>query len=240
MEQIFCRLEIIIGKEKMQKLLNSKIAIFGVGGVGGYVVESLARSGIGHIDLIDDDIVSYSNLNRQITALLSTIGMYKADVAKERILQINKDAKVRVFKTFYSPDTASQFDLASYDYVIDCIDTVKSKIDLILNAKKVNARIISSMGAGNKINPTHVEIVDIYATSHCPLSRVIRVALKKNQIKDLKVAFSSEIPIKRQIPEKSISGIEDFVLGSSAFVPASFGLAIASEVVRDLIKDALV
>ena len=231
MSNQFSRLEIIVGQEKLAKLASSRIAVFGVGGVGGYAVETLARSGIGHIDLIDDDVVSYSNINRQITALLSTVGQYKVDVAKERIKQINENAIVKVYKVFYSPSTENLFDLSKYDYILDCIDTVKSKIDLIINAKKAKVKIISSMGAGNKINPTRVEIADIYDTDYCPLARVVRYELKKREVKDLKVAYSREEPMMRMTVDTGNT------LGSSAFVPASFGLAIAAEVVKDIMND---
>ena len=230
----FSRTQLLYGEEAMKKLANSKVAVFGVGGVGGYTVEALARSGIGTIHLIDNDKVCLTNLNRQIIATHKTIGKYKVDVAKERILDINPNAVVETFKTFYLPETAEQFDFSEYDYIVDAIDTVKGKIELVLNAKKCNTPIISSMGAGNKSDPTAFEVADIYKTSVCPLARVMRYELKKRGIKKLKVVYSKEIPItpaetaeessKRQVP------------GSNAFVPSTAGLIIAGEVIKDLIK----
>ena len=226
MEEQFSRLEMLIGKENLDKLKNSRVAVFGVGGVGGYAVEALVRCGIGTIDIIDNDKVAKSNLNRQIYALHSTIGKYKVDVAKERILDINPDVKVNAYKTFYTPQTSGEFDFTQYDYVIDAIDTVVGKIELVMQANETKTPIICSMGAGNKMNPADFEVSDIYKTSVCPLAKVMRHELKKRRIKKLKVVYSKELPKKengRRIP------------ASNAFVPSTVGLIIASEVVKDLI-----
>ena len=226
MEEQFSRLEMLIGKENLYKLKHSRVAVFGVGGVGGYAVEALVRCGIGTIDIIDNDKVAKSNLNRQIYALHSTIGKYKVDVAKERILDINPDVKVNAYKTFYTPQTSGEFDFTQYDYVIDAIDTVVGKIELVMQANEAKTPIICSMGAGNKMNPADFEVSDIYKTSVCPLAKVMRHELKKRRIKKLKVVYSKELPKKengRRIP------------ASNAFVPSTVGLIIASEVVKDLI-----
>ena len=226
MEEQFSRLEMLIGKENLYKLKHSRVAVFGVGGVGGYAVEALVRCGIGTIDIIDNDKIAESNLNRQIYALHSTIGKYKVDVAKERILDINPDVKVNAYKTFYTPQTSGEFDFTQYDYVIDAIDTVVGKIELVMQANEAKTPIICSMGAGNKMNPADFEVSDIYKTSVCPLAKVMRHELKKRRIKKLKVVYSKELPKKengRRIP------------ASNAFVPSTVGLIIASEVVKDLI-----
>lgn len=242
----FSRTQLVFGKEAMDRLKGSRVAVFGVGGVGGYTVEALARSGVGAIDIIDDDKVCLTNINRQIIATGKTVGKYKVDVAKERIEEINPDCKVTAFRTFYMPETADQFDFTKYDYVVDAIDTVTGKIALIENAKKAGTPIISSMGAGNKVDPTAFEVADIYKTSVCPLARVMRYELKRRGIKKLKVVYSKEKPIppvddedpngengclskadkvagKRQVP------------GSTAFVPSVAGLIIAGEVIKDII-----
>lgn len=227
MSEQFSRIEMLIGEENLAKLTNSHVAVFGIGGVGGYTVEALVRSGIGAIDIIDNDKVAESNLNRQIIALNSTIGKYKVDVAKERILDINPDIKINTHKIFYTPETSSQFDFAKYDYIVDAIDTVSGKIELVMQANQTQTPIISSMGAGNKMNPADFEVSDIYKTSVCPLAKVMRHELKKRKIKKLKVVYSKEPPIKqegRRIP------------ASNAFVPSTAGLIIASEVIKDLIK----
>lgn len=250
MSEQFSRTELIFGSENMERLKNARVAIFGVGGVGGYVVEALARSGIGTLDLIDDDKVCLSNLNRQIVATRKTIGMYKVDVAKERILDINPDAVVNTYKTFYMPDTKDQFDFANYDYVVDAIDTVTGKIQLVMQAKESGTRIISSMGAGNKINPAQFEVTDIYKTSVCPLAKVMRHELKKRGVKKLKVVYSKELPIKPMIDsvnneeenKASNSGVirngaeKKQVPGSNAFVPSTVGLIIAGEVIKDILN----
>ncbi|MFR2155622.1 MAG: ThiF family adenylyltransferase, partial [[Eubacterium] siraeum] len=191
----FSRTQLVFGKEAMDRLEGSRVAVFGVGGVGGYTVEALARSGVGAIDIIDDDKVCLTNINRQIIATTKTVGKYKVDVAKERIEEINPDCKVTAFRTFYMPETENQFDFTQYDYVVDAIDTVTGKIALIENAKKAGTPIISSMGAGNKVDPTAFEVADIYKTSVCPLARVMRYELKRRGIKKLKVVYSKENPI---------------------------------------------
>ena len=229
MTDIFSRTELLLGKDALDKVAASRVAVFGIGGVGGYVAEALARSGIGEIDIIDSDKVCPSNINRQIIATTSTIGQYKVDAAKERMLDINPNIKVNAYKTFYSPETSNEFDFSKYNYVVDAIDTVTGKIELIIQADKSNTPIISSMGAGNKMNPAMFEVADIYKTSVCPLARVMRQELKKRGIKSLKVVYSKEPPIKvSQIPGEKAPG-------SNAFVPPVVGLIIASEVVKDLI-----
>lgn len=247
----FSRTELLIGKEGMESLQNARVAIFGIGGVGGYTVEALARSGIGTFDLIDDDKVCLTNLNRQIIATRKTIGKYKVDVAKERILDINPDAVVNIYKTFYMPDTADQFDFSQYDYVVDAIDTVTGKIELIMQADKTKTPIISSMGAGNKMDPTAFRVADIYKTNVCPLAKVMRRELKKRGIKKLKVVYSEEKPLT-PIEDMAISCKTNCICppgtarkctqrrqvpGSNAFVPSVVGLIIAGEVVKDIIAN---
>lgn len=233
MKEQFSRTELLIGKDGVEKLQNSNVAVFGVGGVGGYVVEALVRSGLGNITLVDNDMVAESNINRQIIATYKTIGKDKVEVAKERILDIDPDVKVTVYKTFYTQETKNLFNFANYDYVVDAIDTVIGKLSLIEECKRVGTPIISSMGAGNKMNPTMFEVSDISKTSVCPLARVIRQELKKRKISDVKVVYSKEIPIKTNVNDE-ITGKS--IPGSSAFVPSVVGLIIASEVVKDLIK----
>ena len=230
----FSRTQLLIGKEGIEKLQNSHIIVFGIGGVGGYVVEALARSGIGAIDLVDNDTIAESNLNRQIIALHSNIGQYKVDVVQKRLLDINPNIKIKKYQTFYTPNTAENFDFSQYNYIVDAIDTVVGKISLIEQAKKYNVPIICSMGAGNKMHPEMFKVADISKTSVCPLARVIRLELKKRKIKDVKVVFSTEPPIK---PEKSeeISAKKQ-VPGSNAFVPSAVGLIMAGEIIRNLIK----
>lgn len=244
----FSRTELLLGKDGIEKLASSRVAIFGIGGVGGYTVEALARSGIGTFDLIDDDKICITNINRQIYALRSTVGKYKVDVAKDRILDINPNAVVNTYKTFYTPETADEFDFSQYDYVVDAIDTVVGKLKIVEKAKEAKVPVISSMGAGNKMNAAMFEVTDIFKTSVCPLAKVMRQELKKRKIRKLKVVYSKEVPIKpnddieisckkhcvcppgtvrkctarRQIP------------GSNAFVPSVVGLIIAGEVVKDL------
>ena len=244
----FSRTQLIFGKENMEKLSNARVAVFGIGGVGGYTVEALARSGVGTLDLIDDDKVCLTNLNRQILATRRTIGKYKVDVAAERIHDINPDCVVNCYKTFYMPDTAEQFDFSQYDYVVDAIDTVTGKIMLVEQAKKSNTPVISSMGAGNKVNPAAFEVADIYETSVCPLAKVMRRELKKRGIKKLKVVYSKEKPIR---PEEDLEiscrthcicppgtertcTVRRDIPGSNAFVPSVVGLIIAGEVVKDI------
>lgn len=245
----FSRTELLIGSDAVQKLKNSRVAIFGVGGVGGYAVEALARSGIGTIDVVDDDKVCLTNINRQIIATHQTIGKYKVDAAEERIKQINPECVVNKHQMFYSPETAAKFDFSKYDYVVDAIDTVTGKIALVMQARECGTPIISSMGAGNKMDPTAFEVSDIFKTSVCPLARVMRYELKKRGVKKLKVVYSKEKPI---IPaeDSANSCRENFVCppgtkrkctarraipGSNAFVPSAVGLIIAGEVVKDLI-----
>lgn len=246
----FSRTQLIFGSENMEKLKNSRVAVFGVGGVGGYVVEALARSGVGTLDIIDDDKVAESNINRQIIATTKTIGMYKVDVAKERILDINPEATVNAYKTFYMPETKDQFDFADYDYVVDAIDTVTGKIQMVMQAKEAGTPIISSMGAGNKINPAMFEVADIYKTSVCPLAKVMRRELKKRGVKKLKVVYSKELPVKpsedalANYSEESLNSSETerkgtpkrVVPGSNAFVPSTVGLIIAGEVIKDILN----
>lgn len=234
----FSRTELLLGKDSMDKLKGSRVAVFGVGGVGGYAVEALVRSGIGAIDIIDNDKVCLTNINRQIIATRKSIGLYKVDVAEERILDINPDTVVRKYKTFYMPDTAAQFDFSEYDYIIDAIDTVTGKIELIVNAKKAGTPIISSMGAGNKLNAFDFEVTDIYKTSVCPLAKVMRKELKKRNINKLKVVYSKEQPLTPILCDdvkEELSAGRRQVPGSVAFVPSVAGLIIAGEVVKDLI-----
>lgn len=233
MENAFSRTELLLGSEAIEKLKNSRVAVFGVGGVGGYVVEALVRSGIGEIDIIDNDTVSLTNLNRQIIATVSTIGRYKTEVMKERILDINPECKIHEHRCFYLPETKDSFNFKDYDYVVDAIDTVTGKIQLVMQAQECGTPIISSMGAGNKLDPTLFEVADIYKTSVCPLAKVMRRELKKRNIKHLKVVYSKEEPIKpRGNAEVSVSG--KVAPGSSAFVPSVVGLIIAAEVIKEL------
>ena len=191
----FARTQLLLGEKAMEKLKNSRVAVFGVGGVGGYSVEALARSGVGAIDIIDDDKVCLTNINRQIIADTKSIGKYKVDVAKERILSINPKCKVTTYRCFYLPENSSEFDFSNYDYVIDAVDTVTAKINLVMQANESNVKIISSMGAGNKLDPTGFIVSDIYKTSVCPLAKVMRRELKKRNIKKIKVVYSKEAPI---------------------------------------------
>lgn len=234
----FIRTELLLGAEAMDKLKNSRVAVFGVGGVGGHAVEALARSGVGSLDLIDDDTVSESNINRQLIALHSTVGMPKVEVAADRVRDINPACKVTVHKTFYMPETAEQFDFTQYDYVIDAIDTVSGKLALVMQAQESGTPIISSMGAGNKLDPTAFRVADIYATSVCPLARVMRRELKKRGVKRLKVVYSEEkalIPLEDTGMESSTHPKRQ-TPGSVAFVPSVAGLILAGEVIKDLIR----
>lgn len=231
MREQFVRTRNLIGDVAMEKLANARVAVFGVGGVGGHVVEALARSGVGAIDLIDSDTVAMSNINRQLIATLSTVGKYKVDAMKDRIADINPDCKVEAIRCFYLPETKDDFDFSQYDYVVDAVDTVTAKLQLVCEAKEKNVPIISSMGAGNKLNPAMFEVADIYKTSVCPLAKVMRRELKKRGITDLKVVYSKEEAIK---PANSKG--EERVPGSTAFVPSVAGLIIASEVIKDLIN----
>ncbi len=245
----FSRTQLLIGADGMEKLFSSRVAVFGIGGVGGFTVEALARSGVGAIDLIDDDKVCLTNLNRQLLATRKTVGKYKVDVAEERILEINPNAVVRKYKTFYMPDTADQFDFSEYDYVVDAIDTVTGKIALVMQAKEAGVPIISCMGAGNKMDPTAFEVADIYKTSMCPLARVMRTELRKRGVKSLKVVYSKEPPMT-PLDDMTISCRTHCICppgtarkcterrqvpGSNAFVPSVAGLIIAGEVIKDLV-----
>lgn len=230
MESQFERLELVFGREAVEKLHEKRVAVFGVGGVGGFTVEALARCGIGTLDIIDKDVVVMSNLNRQIIATHSTLGRYKVDVMEERILDINPNAKVNKYKLFYLPDTSHMFDFAQYDYIVDAIDTITAKIDLACNAYKTNTPIISSMGAGNKIDPTRFKVDDIFNTTIDPIARVMRQKLRKLGVDKLKVVYSTETPTRF-----SDDG-DKRTPGSTAFVPSVVGLIIASEVIKDFIK----
>lgn len=244
----FSRTQLLLGADGMKKLLAARVAVFGIGGVGGYTAEALARSGVGTLDLIDDDRVCLTNVNRQIFATRKTVGQYKVDVAKARIQEIHPDAVVYTYKTFYAPQTASQFDFLQYDYVVDAIDTVTAKLELIEQAQKAGVPVISSMGAGNKMDPTAFEVADIYETSVCPLARVMRRELKKRGIRKLKVVYSRE-PAMTPVDDMAISCRTHCICppgtarkctqrrqvpGSNAFVPAVVGLILAGEVVKDL------
>ena len=232
----FSRTALLLGEEKLNKLKNSTVAVFGVGGVGGYVAEALARSGIGHIVLVDKDVVSLTNLNRQVIALHSTVGKPKTEVMASRIRDINPDAVVEVKDCFYLPETSGEFDFSKYDYVVDAIDTVTGKIELVMQANSCNTPIISSMGTGNKLYPAMFEVADIYKTSVCPLARVMRSELKKRGVKKLKVVYSKEKPVG--IDENVQCDKAGKTVGSIAFVPSVAGLIIASEVVKDLCQDS--
>ena len=227
MENQFSRTETLIGNEALDKLSKSRVAVFGVGGVGGYVVEALARAGVGSIDLIDNDDINITNINRQIIALHSTIGKSKVDIAKERILDINPNIKVFTHKIFFTPETSNDFDFTKYDYIVDAIDSVTGKIELVIKAQENNIPIIASMGTGNKLHPEMFEVSDIYKTSVCPLAKVMRAELKKRGVKKLKVVYSKESPIKQNGQR---------VPASISFVPPVAGLIIAGEVIKDLIK----
>ena len=246
----FSRTRLIFGIEAMEKLSQARVAVFGIGGVGSYTAEALVRSGIGAIDLIDDDRICLTNLNRQLFATRDTVGQHKVDVAEKRISSINPDCKVITHKTFYMPDTKDLFDFTEYDYIVDAIDTVKGKLELVMNSKASETPIISSMGAGNKVNAAAFEVADIYETSVCPLARVMRYECRKRGIDSLKVVYSKEKPI-RPLEDMSISCRKHCICppgtahkctqrrdipGSTAFVPSAAGLIIAGEVIKDLIE----
>ncbi len=241
MSGIFEREEMLLGKEKMEKLAGARVAVFGVGGVGGFVVEALARGGIGALDLIDDDEVATSNINRQIIALHSTVGMPKVEAAKQRVLDINPNCRVNAYKTFYLPETAGQFHFEDYDYVVDAIDTVTGKLMLVEQAKAAGTPIICAMGAGNKLDPTAFRVADISKTSVCPLAKVMRRELKKRGIYHLKVVYSEEkaltpMPVEGgDIPDAAAHGKRQ-TPGSISFVPSVMGLILAGEVIKDLIQ----
>ena len=234
MREEFIRTSLIMGEDAVEKLNKSHVAVFGVGGVGGFAVEALARSGVGTLDLIDNDTVALSNINRQIIALHSTIGEYKVDAAKKRILDINPDAEVNVFRTFYLPETANEFDFTQYDYIIDAIDTVTGKLTIIENAVNAGTPVISSMGAGNKLDPTAFRVADISKTSVCPLAKVMRRELKKRGITHLKVVYSEEPPLTHEKSDSEENSRRRSTPGSTAFVPSVAGLIIAGEVIKDL------
>ena len=244
----FSRTELLLGKEAMEKLKNAKVAVFGIGGVGGYVCEALVRSGVGAFDLIDDDKVCLTNLNRQIIATRKTVGKYKTDVMKDRILEINPDARVEVHKCFFLPENADEFPFEEYDYIVDAVDTVTAKISLVMKAQEMNVPIISSMGAGNKLDASQFRVADIYKTKVCPLAKVMRRELKKRGVKKLKVVYSEEEPIRPLEDTSDNCNVEETCQenleykaakrrstpGSVAFVPSVAGLIIAGEVVKDL------
>lgn len=230
-ENQFERTALLLGKASVERLARKRVAVFGVGGVGGFVCEGLVRAGIGAIDIVDKDTVALSNLNRQLIALHSTVGKNKVDVLEERLKDINKNLIIKKYKCFFLPETSETFDFREYDYVVDAIDTVTGKIELILKAKEAGVPIISAMGAGNKLDPTAFQVSDIYKTSVCPLARVMRRELKKRGVEKLKVVYSKEEPIKPQFEEG-----EEVVPGSVSFVPPVVGLIIAGEIVKDLIR----
>ncbi|MCR5397461.1 MAG: tRNA threonylcarbamoyladenosine dehydratase [Lachnospiraceae bacterium] len=248
----FSRTELLYGKEAMEVLADARVCVFGVGGVGGFTVEALVRSGVGHIELVDDDKVCLTNLNRQIIATRKTVGKYKVDVMEERIHDINPDCEVVKHQCFYLPETREQFDFAKYDYVVDAVDTVTAKIDIIMQCKEHGVPVISAMGAGNKTQPSKMEVADIYKTSMCPLAKVMRRELKKRGVKSLKVVYSRE-KVLRPINDMAISCRTNCICppgaahkcterrdipGSTAFVPSVSGLIIAGEVINDLTRDA--
>ena len=230
-ENQFERTALLLGKASVERLARKRVAVFGVGGVGGFVCEGLVRAGIGAIDIVDKDTVALSNINRQLIALHSTVGKNKVDVLEERLKDINKNLIIKKYKCFFLPETSETFDFREYDYVVDAIDTVTGKIELILKAKEAGVPIISAMGAGNKLDPTAFQVSDIYKTNVCPLARVMRRELKKRGVDKLKVVYSKEEPIKPQFEEG-----EEVVPGSVSFVPPALGLIIAGEIVKDLIR----
>lgn len=231
----FSRTELLIGSEALKKLGNSHIAIFGIGGVGGYIAEALARSGVGKLDIFDNDTVSLTNINRQIIATHKTIGMPKVEAMKQRIADINPSAQINAYQTFYMPENSSEFDFSKYDYIADAVDTVTAKIEIAVQAQKCGTPLISSMGAGNKLNPAMFEVSDIYKTSVCPLAKVMRRELKARGIKKLKVVYSKEQPLKPVGETEEIS-VKRAVPGSTAFVPSVAGLIMASEIIKDIIR----
>ncbi len=242
MKEQFVRTGMLIGNESLDKLSKSRVAVFGVGGVGGYVCEALARSGVGEIDLVDMDTVSVSNINRQIIATLSSAGRYKTEVMRDRIMDINEEAVVHIHNCFYLPETKEEFDFSKYDYVVDAVDTVTAKLSLVMECQEKNIPIISSMGAGNKLDPTGFIVADIYDTSVCPLAKVMRKELKVRGVKKLKVVYSKEKPLTpiNEIKDENTGSTNGLnkrqTPGSIAFVPSVVGLIIASEVIKDLMK----
>ena len=230
----FSRSELLLGKDGMEKLKNAHVAVFGIGGVGGHAAEALARTGVRKLDLFDNDTVSLTNINRQLIATLDKVGQYKVDVMKERIAQINTEAEVNAYRCFFMPDNSSEFDFSQYDYVIDAVDTVTAKLELVMKCREANVPIICSMGAGNKLDPTAFQVADIYKTSVCPLARVMRNELRKRGIKKLKVVYSQEQPITPLPSDEECA--KKVVPGSVAFVPSVAGLILAGEVIKDLCK----
>lgn len=235
----FSRSQLLLGAEAMKQLENARVAVFGIGGVGGHAVEALARTGIGHFVLVDSDDVSVTNLNRQIIATMDTVGKYKVDVMKERILSINPKAEVEVHRCFFLPETKAEFHFEEYDYIVDAVDTVTAKIELVMQAEEYGVPIVSSMGAGNKLDPTQFEVADIYKTSVCPLAKVMRRELKKRGVRKLKVVYSKEEvrePKDAQLLQELHEECPDrrSVPGSVAFVPSVAGLILAGEVIKDL------
>ena len=232
----FSRTELLLGADGMEKLKRARVAVFGIGGVGGYAVEALARAGIGALDLIDNDVISLTNINRQIIALHSTVGLPKTDVMAARVKDINPECEVRTYQTFDGPDTAEQFDFAQYDYIIDAIDTVTGKLALAVNAQKANTPIISSMGTGNKLDPTAFTVTDIYKTSFCPLARIMRKELRKRGIERLKVVYSEEEALTPEGVTEELPQGRRSIPGSVSFVPSAAGLILAGEVIKDIVK----
>ena len=233
----FSRTELLLGHSAMEELKNKKVAIFGIGGVGGYVCEALVRSGVGHFEIIDNDDVSLTNINRQIIATHSTVGRLKVDVMKERMLDINPEVDVVARQCFYLPDNADEFDFTGYDYVVDAVDTVTAKLSIICRCKELGVPVISSMGTGNKLNPAAFEIADIYDTTMCPLAKVMRKELKKRDIDSLKVVYSKEKPVEQASDVTEVEEPSDgrrSIPGSTAFCPPVAGLILASEVIKDL------
>lgn len=244
----FSRTELLLGSKAMEKLKKSRVAVFGIGGVGSYAAEALVRSGIGIIDLIDDDKVCLTNINRQLIATRRTVGQYKADVMKERILEINPNAEVHLHKTFFLPENASEYDFSAYSYVIDAVDTMSAKIELVLQSQQAETPIISCMGAGNKLDPTQLKVADIYKTTMCPLAKIMRRELKKREVKHLKVVFSTEQPKKQTATQTSSCKTNCIcppgtqrkctdrraIPGSVSFVPSVAGLILAGEVIKDI------
>lgn len=235
MREEFCRTELLLGEAGIEKLNNAKVAVFGVGGVGGYVVEALARSGVSNFVLVDKDTVSVSNINRQIIALQSTVGKAKVNVLKDRVLDINPQANVEVHETFFLPENAGDFDFTQYTYVVDAVDTVTAKLEIIMKAKEANIPVISSMGAGNKLDPCGFRVTDIYKTNVCPLAKVMRKELKARGVKKLKVVYSEEKPLSPDTSHMQSADERKRIPGSVAFVPSVVGLIIAGEVVKDIV-----
>ena len=234
MKEFYSRTEMLLSEEGVEKLKNSCIAVFGVGGVGGYAVEALSRAGVGEIHLVDSDRVSVSNINRQIIATHNTVGQYKTEAMRKRILSINPEAKVVCYSLFFDESTKTEFDFTKYSYVIDAIDSLSAKVELIATATEAGVGIISAMGAGNKLDPTQFEVSDISKTTVCPLARAVRIALRKRGINHLKVVYSKEPPV---IPPEVSDGVKKRVPGSISFVPSVMGLILAGEVIKDIAKN---